>query len=323
MKDQKLFMGIVAFLFLAAGFTGCKKVEVPQVETIPPVNVLTGSAELGGKITDDGGGVISASGICWSTSAGADISDNIAKDGSTSGQYSILISGLTASTTYYYRAFATNEAGTSYGKEYTVVTSYGTVTDFEGNVYNTVKIGSQVWMRENLRSTKYSDGTSIAGIQTPPGIIEKTGYSYTFSAAMKGSSQTFLVPSGVQGACPTGWHIPSEGEFNNLESFLGMPGNQIVLTGIRGTTEANLLKTADQSLWGANDKGVNISGFTALPVAVWNGQGFETEYYFAGVSAHFWTASQTAHALISNVGGIHLWLSFKVSNAISIRCLKD
>lgn len=98
-----------------------------------------------------------------------------------------------------------------------------TVTDFDGNVYSTVKLGTQCWMRENLRTTHYADGTEIplgdelasftdplyfnhpAGSLT---LVER-GYLYNYPAVMHGDSSSWEIPSGVQGICPDGWHVPS------------------------------------------------------------------------------------------------------------------
>ena len=119
----------------------------------------------------------------------------------------------------------------------------GTVTDIDGNVYNTVKIGNQCWMSENLKVTKYSDGSPIPHVIDPiewAGIYNKdTNYAYCYynnnangeadiygalynwAAAMgKNTLSSNSNPSGVQGVCPDGWHLPSNSEWTELENYL-------------------------------------------------------------------------------------------------------
>lgn len=98
-----------------------------------------------------------------------------------------------------------------------------TVTDFDGNVYSTVKLGTQCWMRENLRTTHYADGTEIPlgdelasftdplYFNHPAGslTLAERGYLYNYPAVMHGDSSSWEIPSGVQGICPDGWHVPS------------------------------------------------------------------------------------------------------------------
>jgi len=111
----------------------------------------------------------------------------------------------------------------------------GILTDIDGNSYNTVKIGMQIWMAENLKTTKYSNGIEIILVDTEAqwDMLTETdkaycwygdnsdnksvyGALYTWAAAMNGSTSSSSSPSGVQGICPTGWHIPSDGEWHTL-----------------------------------------------------------------------------------------------------------
>ena len=121
-----------------------------------------------------------------------------------------------------------------------------TVKDYDGNVYNTVQIGKQCWMKENLRTTKYADGTDIQytyykNSKTVPYRYElrytdrthldrdpcqswypiRTGYQYNWSAVMRGAPSSNSNPSGVQGLCPNGWHVPSIAEWKQLLEYVG------------------------------------------------------------------------------------------------------
>ncbi len=154
----------------------------------------------------------------------------------------------------------------------------GTVDDTDGNTYSTVKIGDQCWMGENMRTTKYPDGSSItkgpsankiAGWNTdrsyyscPPNIsqsgedcaavggAEKLGMLYQWLAAMNGST----ITAGAQGICPSGWHIPTHDEFTTLEREVCTSGTCITdfpfnttATELRGTDEGTKLKSGGTS----------------------------------------------------------------------------
>ena len=108
------------------------------------------------------------------------------------------------------------------------------IDDYDGNWYDAVVIGDQVWTVQNLRTTHYSDGTAITNggnnySDTVPYYYNNTnsdillvdrGYYYNWGAVMHGASQSSANPSGVQGIAPTGWHIPSEGEFKSLSDYV-------------------------------------------------------------------------------------------------------
>ena len=95
-----------------------------------------------------------------------------------------------------------------------------TVTDFDGNIYNTVKIGNQTWISQDIKSKHYSDGTSISDF-----IATTCNYSgallYDWYTTMHLSSGTDLTPINVQGVCPVGWHVPNKSEWQGLSDFLG------------------------------------------------------------------------------------------------------
>lgn len=118
-------------------------------------------------------------------------------------------------------------------------TNCGTVADIDGNIYKTVVIGNQCWMRENLRVKHYADGTEIeqgtSGTSYPryynPGTSEAQtqvyGLLYNRSAAWGGSVGSATNPSGLQGVCPNGWHLPSAAEFDQMVNFLKYDANNL------------------------------------------------------------------------------------------------
>jgi uncharacterized protein (TIGR02145 family) len=192
-----------------------------------------------------------------------------------------------------------------------------TVTDFDGNVYKTVKIGNQTWMAENLRSTHYADGTDIplvtgesnwsaltvlskACCWNNDDIINKDTYGalYTWAAAMNGAASSTHMPSGVQGVCPTGWQLPSDADWYAFENYLVLNGYNF-----DGTTEApNRLGkaiTTDTGWYYYSDIGSigntdfpakrNTSGFSALP----GGKRFSSgSFLTVGKHTYWWTATE-------------------------------
>ena len=151
-------------------------------------------------------------------------------DGSGTGTFTSSITGLTAGTTYYVRAYATNSAGTGYGNDISFTTQQGgvgNVTDDDGNVYHSVTIGTQVWMVENLKTTKYNDGTSIPLVTDAtdwhnlltPGYCWNNNDEATYKATYGALYNWYTVNTG--NLCPTGWHVPGDAEWTTLTTYLG------------------------------------------------------------------------------------------------------
>jgi len=101
---------------------------LPVLTTSDLTAVTSTSASGGGNITNDGGASITARGVCWSTSQNPTVSDNKTSDGTGTGSFTSAITGLTAGTTYYVRAYATNSVGTGYGNQVSVITTTGLST---------------------------------------------------------------------------------------------------------------------------------------------------------------------------------------------------
>ncbi len=120
--------------------------SLPVLTTADVSAITDTTANCGGAITSDGGATVTARGVCWSTSQTPTIANNKTNDGTGASSFTSEMSGLTPDTTYYVRAYATNSAGTGYGSAVsftTLKTEMGTVTDIDGNVYQTIKIGNQ------------------------------------------------------------------------------------------------------------------------------------------------------------------------------------
>ena len=128
-----------------------------------------------------------------------------------------------------------------------------TVADIDGNTYGTVWMDNQCWMRENLRTTKYADGNAISygnGSSTTVGhwyypnnnAVNKPTYGllYNWKAVRRNSGASAENPSGVQGICPDGWHVPSDAEWKQMERYVGMNQSDAEGTGFRGDIAAQL-----------------------------------------------------------------------------------
>jgi uncharacterized protein (TIGR02145 family) len=171
------------------------------------------------------------------------------------------LQGLAENITYHCRVKAENSLGITYGDDMTFTYWMGKVNDIDGNEYNYVTIGSQVWMTENLRTTKYRNGDLI---QTTQSVIISDQSTPKYQWVYKddlinlrsyGRLYTGFVASESRSLCPVGWHIPSKNEWTALITYLG------------GDSLARIrLKESGTTHWrGPNDLSTNESGFTALP----------------------------------------------------------
>lgn len=208
--------------------------------------------------------------------------------------------------------------------------------DFEKNEYEVVRIGDQLWMAENLRSTIYSDGMELV-LKTSvsewanlnetikaycynsgsPGDDIRYGYLYNWAAASNGQNATVENSQIVQGVCPEGWHLPDNSEFLSLIDYLGgeeFAGGKLKETGTENWQDPNVGAT-------------NESGFTALPVGYRSTDGV---VYSKGTGCYFWSKSISCEPCGPN----NYWLRNEYTNfyyggstdtnaGISVRCIED
>ncbi len=142
------------------------------------------------------------------------------------------------------------------------------VADIEGYLYKTVLIGSQVWMAENLRTKKYNDNSDITLVTDATAWIGLSTEAYCWynnneatNKPLYGALYNWFAVN-TEELCPTGWHVPTDGEFMILERQLGMTEAQTLLTSWRGTDQGTQMK--NNAGW-TTGNGTNSSGFAGLP----------------------------------------------------------
>jgi uncharacterized protein (TIGR02145 family) len=286
----------------------------PTLSTSAVSEIKPASAISGGNITDDGGGAIQERGVCWSTSENPTLADSKTSDGSGTGSFVSKLTGLLPNTTYYVRAYATNW-NTAYGNQVNFTTTEG-VSDYDGNGYEFVTIGTQVWMKENLKTTHFDDGSLIPNVTSDASWQSLASGAYCWynndilNKNLYGALYNYYAVSNAHNLCPDGWHVPTNDDWNTLITFLGgasVAGGKMKETGTDHWSDPNTDAT-------------NESGFTALP-----GGHRQTEGAFAtkGEYCYWWYSDVSSYLLSSyNSGGL---LSGGVANqfGFSVRCIQD
>jgi uncharacterized protein (TIGR02145 family) len=262
----------------------------------------------------------------------------------------IIVSGLTNGTAYSFNVVATNLNGNSLASaasnSVTPLTSL--VLDIEGNAYNTVTIGSQVWMKENMKATKYNDGTTIPNITLSGTWAALTTGAYSDYNNIPANSSTYgrlynwfatdnnaatkMASNGGKNVCPTGWHIPSDAEWTTLENYLIANGYNY-----DGTTTGNFIakSLASDAGWvtstttgavGNTDYPAkrNATGFTAIPGGNRVSDG---SYNSIGGLGMWWSSTvSSSNAWFRGMSSNNPFVSRGYSNkqsGFSIRCIKD
>ena len=310
---------------------------LPLLTTSVISAITTNSAISGGNVTSDGGSVITERGICYNTSPNPNITNSKVTASGTLGNFTCDLTGLTNNITYYVRAYASNSAGTSYGNELICKTYTATMTDIDNNIYNTVTIGNQIWMVENLKVKHYSDGATLFNGASAGDLKDDNtskyyfapennelnvpiyGLLYTKAAILKGIDQSETGPISIQGICPTGWHVPSDLEWKQLEIFIGLSQNQADSFGERGTNEGGKLKESGTSHWiSPNTEANNAFSFNCLPAGA---RFVDGNYSNIRNDAYFWTC--TYYRILHNNSGLIGRYGHYQGTGMSVRCVKD
>jgi uncharacterized protein (TIGR02145 family) len=311
------------------------EITLPGVLTTSVSGIDLTTASSGGFIYDYGGGKITEKGVCWSKSNDPTILDNRTFDDYITypqGGFTSILTGLEPRTQYHVRAYATNDAGTSYGSEITFTTlsvnlptfnpdlTYGNVTDIDGNIYKTIQIGTGTWMAENLKTTRLNDGSEIISYSNwvsgsfpamfwfndDPGMYKDIYGGYYNIQAVN-----------TEKLCPEGWHVPDKSDWSQLISFLGNEGSA-----------GGKMKESGTLNWMSPNYGAtNESGYTGLP------GGYRRDKFLQrGISSFWWSA--TANHIYSGTYNDSYVLDYKYKSirilimsysraGLNVRCVQD
>lgn len=311
----------------------------PVVETTPVHNFIANTATCGGQVYDEGGLPVTERGVCWSTSPDPTIDDNHIPVGSGLGLFTCTITELDPDTTYYVRAYAINELFTEYGVQRVFTLDYScpgipNPVDADGNVYNTVQVGDQCWMKENLRTTHFADNTIIplgeANSNTQPyrysannnSANDSTyGYLYNWAAVMHGTGSS----ESNQGICPDGWHVPSDSEWTQLTNYVSAQNAYLCSNGIAKSlsSTAGWNNSTTNCVPGNNPSTNNSTGFAILPAGM-----FESGHNDFGTQGYLWSATENnddevwLRSFIYNQKAVNRQSKSK-GDGFSVRCLRD
>lgn len=198
--------------------------------------------------------------------------------------------------------------------------SYGILKDTRDNIiYKTIKIGNQVWMAENLRTTKYRNGDSIPTITSNSGWKNlTTGACCSYNNEVSdvyGKLYNWFAVADSRNIAPMGWHVPNDAEWKTLMAFLG-------------ENTGGKLKETEASLWNSPNEGAtNESGFSALAAGV--RFGYDGTFGACGILADFWSCTPLGNSdyawdfrMHYSNGGVHS-ANINKKYGFSIRCIKD
>jgi uncharacterized protein (TIGR02145 family) len=288
---------------------------IPTLTTVDLSAVTLNTATSGGNITADGFATITAKGVVWGSVTGPTVALGTKTIDATGGTGAFIsnITGLAANSVYFVRAYATNITGTTYGNEFILKTATGTMTDNDGNTYYTVTIGTQVWMRDNLKTTKYRDGNFIPNITDNTWSTQTTGAYCWYNndvtnKATYGALYNFYTITDSRVLCPTSWHVPTDAEWTTMTTLLG------------GTSAYDLKETGTAHWLYSYGSETNKTGFTALP------GGFQNNNI--GYYGYWWSATETSVSAATDYymdyysSGV-VKSALAKTNGMSVRCIHD
>src|SRR5664280_120922 len=312
----------------------CKKDKsalsgLPTVKTLTVTEISFTSATSGGNITSDGGSPVVSRGICWDTLFEPTVNKCLTIEEGGTGLFNSNMNHLRQSTFYYIRAYAVNSVGIGYGNQenFTTLTGKlpGKISDIEGNNYDTIVIGTQTWMKENLKTTRFNNGSPIPFVPDNQEWynLMKPGYCWyennlnnkTTLGALYNWYALDSVSNGYRNICPTGWHVSTDEDWIILSTYLGgdsVAGGKLKEAGIIHWQKPN---------FGAN----NETGFTGIPGGC---RDFDGSFHGIGSYGFWWSSTDFV------IGGALCWyMSYDnegyynygrfEQDGFSVRCVKD
>ncbi len=233
---------------------------------------------------------------------------------------------------------ARDKGGLSHTISHEITYNMGTMVDIDGNIYKTIKIGNQLWMRQNLKVTHYRTGATIPYVTNDnqwnnldndayccynhdQNIVKTYGYLYNWN-----------VVNDERGLAPEGWHVPTDDDWKELELFLGMSQDEVDRYG--RSTDGNTggkMKMTGTGYWNAPNTGAtNESGFTALAGGCRSSYG-SSVFNNLGINCYFWTSTpyivyEPNAACYRHLNNKYAYIRRSYSSAsfgYSVRCIKD
>lgn len=200
------------------------------------------------------------------------------------------------------------------------ITASGTVTDIDGNEYETVRIGNQLWMVENLRVTHYSNGDPVPNVRNDNewASLETGAYSiymnFRLFARIYGALYNWYAVEDERGLCPAGWRVPDYNDW--WELILSLDGKNVA---------GGKLKSTSRRWRRPNEGATNETGFNALPGGYRYANG---RFHYLGSYGDWWTSSafDNSYAWFKTIaydGGDIEEGTFHMRNGLSVRCIKD
>jgi uncharacterized protein (TIGR02145 family) len=342
MKNFKKYILFIITVLVIILVNSCRfnTGQVPVVNTMLVSKITEYSIEAGGNIESDGGANVFDRGICYSsTNQTPTINDNKIKDREKGiGFFKIFDHALTQNTTYYYRAYATNNNGTGYGNVFTFTTkefvwekikkivydNKHNVKDIDGNVYHTANIGKQTWMVENLKVTHYRNGDAI------PNVTNDKEWGNTISGkycnygnegtdSIFGRLYNWDAVSDKRNIAPKGWHVATNADWIELIDYYGGQWE--------AAAELQKLIIVDGNIFFSKrrKKEPNKNAFSALNAGMRNEDGSFEGFNNNG---HWWTSSEYNIDLAYH---INIYLDgnaisrgyFNKFAGCSVRCVKN
>ncbi len=319
----------ILMVLLSTLSISCKKDQMKSLELIiNPAHSITETRATVDCIVVNGEGRYKIDyGFCWSTSPEPTTESNTwyqSQCYQSTGFSSTLIELLPV-TIYYARAYASYNGQTIYSNEISFETTggaIGTVTDIDGNIYNTVIIGEQVWLVENLKTTKYRNGDPIPNVTAISDWLSQTTGAYCYyenninNAHAYGNLYNWYAVNDSRNIAPEGWHVATDSDWFVLTSYWAELLNH--------GSFSHVFREEGKEHWeDCQNLASNESGFTALPGGkldqngfsklTWIGYYWSSTEYYPGYP-YYWTIPCSPTVVRNND---------KKTSGYSVRCVKD
>ncbi|MDI6402344.1 FISUMP domain-containing protein [Balneolaceae bacterium ANBcel3] len=335
----------------------------PVVETSDVHSIEPTTAVAGGEVVHSGYASITSRGVVWSTHDAPSLSDHegLTNEGEGDGVFVSEMEDLKPYSLYYYRAYATNSSGTSYGETIAFdtppyYTEGGGLTDIDGNTYRTVINNGTEWMAENLIVTHYRDGSPIITGLSHAEWRDTTSGAYivpssNFYSGLNGRQEVidaygimynWFAVTDPRGICPAGWRVPDDSDWDEFVDYAmskGYSNNNSDPNGVANTLKSRRQidsplgppwATEESPRWPESDThhGLDYFGFSGYPGGYRNT--IWTYYSFTGRRGYWWsldehsdTSGRVGLVLMDYSGRIGSTVSTSKNHGLHVRCIKN